>query len=546
MRTRDAVTAEKLRGGFYSPDPLVDLCLDRIASLTRGREAIRFLEPSAGDGAFLRGLARHPTMSGRTAVVDAIEPFAGEAKKCSDALADHKFAGEVHVTSAVTWAAISETAFDAAAGNPPFVRFQFLSSADKVGIEALQRRLGISFTGVSNLWLPVLLGALSRLLVGGAFAFIVPAECFTGISAGIFRKWLIENSTALRFDLFPPGSFPFVLQEVVIMSGRRARPSNRGARCEILEHASAGTTTSIRHSIPSATQSWTRYLLTTAQLEAFEEASRLPTVWALGDVARFEVAAVTGANDYFSVDEATLEAFELGTWSTPLLPRIRHAPGLRYISSDHALAGARGAKTHLLDFSSDRPDPNKYKRAAAYLRVGVAEGLPARYKCRIRTPWYRVPFIRSGDIMLSKRSHLYPRVVLNDLGVVTTDTIYRGSMVGFCQHRGADLVAAFHNSLTLLSAEVEGRSFGGGVLELVPSEVARLAVPIPQGFGAELDRLDALAREGSLSNNAEALVDETDLLLAKADMGLTSELTDLLRAGRQALARRRLDRNEAS
>ena len=37
MRTRDEVTAEKLRGGFYSPDPLVDLCLDRIASLTRGR-----------------------------------------------------------------------------------------------------------------------------------------------------------------------------------------------------------------------------------------------------------------------------------------------------------------------------------------------------------------------------------------------------------------------------------------------------------------------------------------------------------------------------
>jgi hypothetical protein len=32
------------------------------------------------------------------------------------------------------------------------------------------------------------------------------------------------------------------------------------------------------------------------------------------------------------------------------------------------------------------------------------------------------------------------------------------------------------NSLTALTAELEGRHYGGGVLELVPSEIEKLAV----------------------------------------------------------------------
>ncbi|MGQ0824219.1 MAG: Eco57I restriction-modification methylase domain-containing protein [Actinomycetota bacterium] len=443
--------------------------------------------------------------------------------------------------SAIRWAATTDAAFDVAVGNPPFVRFQFVSDDDRRSMRRLEERLTLSFAGVSNLWLPVLLGTLSRLSIGGAFAFIVPAECFTGISAGVLRQWVVANATELRFDLFPPGSFPAVLQEVVVMSGRRSAPTAGARECEIYEHARAASTA---HLIPPTPHPWTRYLLSKSEIEAFDEATHLADVWTLGNVAKFEVAAVTGANDYFSVDSCTLDEFELRPWSVPLLPRIRHAPGLRYADADHASAEAIGAKTHLLDFASNRPDPSAQPRPAAYLAVGEQAELPSRYKCRIRSPWYRVPLIRSGRLMMSKRSHFHPRVVLNDVGAMTTDTIYRGEMVGFFGGREDDLVAAFHNSLTLLSAEVEGRSFGGGVLELVPSEVARLLVPLPQQFGAELDRLDAIAR--GAADDGAALIQETDLLLVKADIGVTPELLDRLRGGRESLMQRRLDRNASA
>ena len=357
----------------------------------------------------------------------------------------------------------------------------------------------------------------------------------------MLREWLVRNTESFRFDLFPPNSFPGVLQEVVILSSTRGQRANGPACCEIREHRFSGSSVST-HMIPASKEPWTKYLLTTTGLDALAEASCLPNVHRLGHVAKFEVAAVTGANDFFSVDDETLESFDLSPWSTPLLPRLRHAEGLRYTHEDHQAASESGAKTHLLDFSVDRPNPLESSRAAAYLRSGERSDLPDRYKCRIRSPWYRVPFIREGRLMMSKRSHHFPKVILNDAGVVTTDTIYRGSMVGFFQGHDPDLAASFHNSLTLLTAEVEGRSFGGGVLELVPSEVGRLRVPLPVDFGLDLDRLDALARSAS-DDQGEALIRETDLLLTKAGIGFTTSLTERLHQARISLMQRRLDRN---
>ena len=531
MRSRAEVSAEKLRGGFYTPAPLVDRCLERVIGLLAGGPpragGLRVLEPSAGDGAFLRGIARGP-LRGVTARVLAIEPHAVEARKAARAL--EGLSGEVRAASAVVWAAAADEAFDAAVGNPPFVRYQFVPAADRAAALGLARRLGVALSGVSNLWIPVLLGALSRLAPGGVFAFVVPAECFTGVSAGALRGWVLRSCEDVRFDHFPPGSFPGVLQEVGVLSGRRAGVERPRARLVLVEHGAAGARP-VAHAAPAAGAAWTRYLLEPPALAALEAALATAAVRPLGELARFEVATVTGANGFFCVDEATAAAQGLDAWSRPLLPRIRHAPGLVLGDDDLARARAAGAATRLLDFAADRPDPLAHGGARGYLADGAARGLPLRFKCRIREPWYRVPGIRPGALLLSKRSHEHPRVVLNAAGACTTDTIYRGEPLG---PPAAAIAAAFHNSLTLLTAELEGRSFGGGVLELVPSEIARMALPVLPGAHARLGALDRIAR----TRPPDALVAATDALLAlDADV-----LAELARA-RVLLRDRRLARN---
>lgn len=547
MKTIQEVSSDKLRGGFYTPHPLVDVCLNRVMELSHGRENLSILEPSVGDGAFLRGLAAHPLCSCVERFV-GIELVEAEAQKCRQVAQSVPFECDILTTSALDWVTTTDKHFDAVVGNPPFVRFQFVSKSDLNSSELLGRRLGLTFRGVSNLWIPILLGALSRLRIGGAMAMVVPAEIFTGYAAGEARTWLLSNFDELRIDMFEPGSFPDVLQEVVVLSGRRietaASASLERAYLQFIEHLSGGITLRWAHLIPKVPANWTHYLLTPAQLDALATAQNLSSVQRLGDIAKFEVGIVTGANDFFSVDNRTLAQFDLHAWAQPLLPRTRHADDLIYALEDHETTASSEAKAWLLDFSRERPNPLDAVGASTYLRLGEQARLNLRYKTSIRTPWYRVPSVWSAKLMLSKRSHRFPRLILNAAGVVTTDTIYRGKVFPLYEGRELDLVAAFHNSLTLLTVELEGRSFGGGVLELVPSEISRLSIPFPVSLYDCLPKLRAVARRTAPHpEDQELLVDETDKLLAQRLPELTSDLLYHLRQARHALLTRRLSRN---
>lgn len=420
---------------------------------------------------------------------------------------------------------------------------------DEVDLQAISRlgeRIGAAFHGVSNLWIPILLGALSRLRPQGAMAFVVPAELFTGVSASVARSWLLSNFDQLRIDLFEPGSFPCVLQEVVVLSGTRtSRAQQNGLReVEFVEHFSGDRSEVWSHKISIGGQGWTRYLLNPDQIGALSNLATVPAIRRLGDVARIEVSIVTGANEFFSVNREDADNFNLHPWLEPLLPRIRYALGLVYTDFDHQTMSQEGTKSWLLNFAVDRPNPMLVEEPAKYLALGETNKLHLRYKTSIREPWYRVPSVWSGKLLLSKRSHWYPRLVLNEANVVTTDTIYRGTMLPIFAGREADLVAIFHNSLTLLSAELEGRSFGGGVLELVPSEIARLMVPFPIDAASYLEDLDGLARLCNVGKtNPDILIDATDELLIKLAPDISANMIEGVRNARRALMQRRIDRN---
>src|SRR5208337_4082677 len=127
-----------------------------------------------------------------------------------------------------------------------------------------------------------------------------------------------------------------------------------------------------------------------------------------------------------------------------------------------------------------------------YLQAGLAEKLQTRYKCRVRTPWYKVPSVYAAPLAMLKRAHNIPRLVLNSAGAYTTDTAYR---IKPLRATAEALVFSFVNSLTCLTAELEGRHYGGGVLELVPSEIERLLLPVVECSAAELTATDEKYRK---------------------------------------------------
>jgi hypothetical protein len=96
------------------------------------------------------------------------------------------------------------------------------------------------------------------------------------------------------------------------------------------------------------------------------------------------------------------------------------------------------------------------------------------------------------------------------------------------------LVASFLNPLTALSAELEGRHYGGGVLELVPSEIEKLLIPLKKSARYNLAKVDELIR----TQPTEQVFKKHGSVILKS-LGLTTSEVDRLTSGWDKLRNRR-------
>jgi hypothetical protein len=88
--------------------------------------------------------------------------------------------------------------------------------------------------------------------------------------------------------------------------------------------------------------------------------------------------------------------------------------------------------------------------------------------------------------------------------------------------------------LTALSAELEGRHYGGGVLELVPSEIEQLILPLPTKTNVDIRQLDQAIRSMPMP---DVLRLQGQIVLAA--LGLSSSEQDRVFAGWRHLRDRR-------
>ena len=100
-----------------------------------------------------------------------------------------------------------------------------------------------------------------------------------------------------------------------------------------------------------------------------------------------------------------------------------------------------------------------------------------------------------------------------------------------------NLVYAFINPLSSLCAEIEGRHYGGGVLELVPSEIEELLIPIlpDQHISkADLNKLNALIKSEKME---KVLKEQSNKIVG--NMGITRKEQNILLEGWTSLRLRR-------
>ena len=110
-----------------------------------------------------------------------------------------------------------------------------------------------------------------------------------------------------------------------------------------------------------------------------------------------------------------------------------------------------------------------------YIKIGEDNEENKGYKCRIRKKWYSVPSIWVPDAFLLRRSNVYPKFVLNGIDAVSTDTMHRIKIKE--EYDNKKILLSYYNSISFAFTELCGRSYGGGVLEILPKEAENIMIP---------------------------------------------------------------------
>lgn len=415
-------------------------------------------------------------------------------------------------------------------GNPPFIRYQYLPDEQQLLAEKIFAQLGLPFTKHTNAWVPFVLASIKLLRPGGRIAMVIPSEIFHIPHAQSLRRYLAEQCSQIL--ILDPEEIWFndTLQGTVLLLAEKKRTlSEKGKGVAIIpvknrQTLSADPEDYFQNAVytngVTIEGKWMPVFLSLGERALLSQLRARADIKRFTEIASVDVGIVTGANKFFLVPDSTVEEFALHRWAHPMFGRSDHVQGLVYSGKDHEANKDIGLPANFLWFQEEQIEKLP-KNVRKYLAIGLSQKLETRFKCRTRKLWYKVPSVYSAPIAMLKRAHHYPRLVLNSADAYTTDTAYRIRPLGI---KPEALVLGFVNSLTCLTAEMEGRHYGGGVLELVPSEIERLLVPVIKATVAELAAADRRFR--SAKDDPEFLREQDTLVLGK--IGLTKNERDTL------------------
>ena len=532
MQLINEASSEKLRGAYYTPPKIASFILHW--GINGGHDA-DILEPSCGDGVFLECL-RDEHMLFHS--VTAVEYEAVEAQKArSIGLHD----SEVITSDFHLFCLNSKKRFDLVVGNPPFIRYQYYDDKQQELAGEIFKKVGLKRSKLTNSWVTFVIGCSQLLKERGKIGFVLPSELLQVSYAKQLRHYLASTFNKINIISFENLVFEEIQQEVVILLCEK-----NGTDEHLIEHLEVKDADALSQLDPRQlkfptkhidfhTDKWTYYFLDANELALLEKVriSNMPTLSAFADV---EVGITTGANGYFTVPDAVVKMYQLQDYARPMVGRSVQVNSLCFTKKDWQANVNAETKAHLLVFTPDAKK-NGNEGVRTYIENGEKEGINKGYKTGIRDDWFVIPSIKLSDALFLRRNYLYPKFVLNEAGAYTTDTMHRVFI-----HEGVNkkaLLASYYNSLSFAYAEIMGRNFGGGCLELMPSEVGGIYIPYREQNAELFDKLDQLLRD---KKTPDEILNITDEVLLRQGMGFSEAEVKTARSIWKKLIERRLTR----
>lgn len=529
----------KLRGGYYTPERISEF----IAEWAIRTPQDSVLEPSCGDGSFLSAVTRRFGALGATAEhieqnVIGVELDDVEAGKAS------QYGTTVICKDFFTYygESIEDRAqFDVIVGNPPFIRYQnFTEKYRKIAFELMNKH-GFHPNRLTNIWLPFLVLSCKALKPSGRVGMVIPAELFQVDYAAEARQFLSSFFDKLTLVTFKRLIFDDIQQEVILLLGERGcdrhgiRVVELNDTADLIAQGQSCLVNAELKQLDHSKDKWVKYYLSNEELELLKRLSGDPRISDAADLFEINVGLVSGENDFFVVNQATVTEFGLQDSVMPVISRSEQLRGVCLTDEDYDNLAALGKRVFFFA-PGDADAEDLTDEQIKYIQWGEKQGFNENYKCRIRPRWYHVPQTWRADAFLIRQAHLYPRMILNEKRALVTDTLHKVRFLDGVH--GERVAAAFLNTYTLALSETLGRSYGGGVLTFEPGEMRKIRIPMKMADRLDLQMIDCWQRQGEI----DKILEYTDAILLRDGLGLPEHEIELLHSIWSKLCGRRMTR----
>ncbi|WP_353987706.1 Eco57I restriction-modification methylase domain-containing protein [Ruicaihuangia caeni] len=545
--SEDTAVLRKARGAFFTPPAIAR----HIADWAIRSASDRVLEPSAGDAEFmLAAVARLRGLNHRdlSPVVDGVEIH--DYSACVGRQRVLEAGGTPRITVSDFFLVEPSPEYDAVIGNPPYIRYQDFTGEARVRSRAAALRAGVALTGLASSWAAFAVHSALFLKKGGRLGLVLPAELLSVNYAAPVRQFLFDNFKTVDLVLFDEQVFPEAEADVVLLQadGFGQGPASHATFRQSRNAGTLGTVSAATRWTPlDPADKWTGSIVNPNAVEPLQSLKVRGAFTDLEVWGATTLGIVTGNNKFFTLSPE--RAKNLGLEDHELLsvspPGSAHLRGLSLSRPMLNRLGREGRATYLF-----KPGAELSQAAQKYVKSGEHAGVNAAYKCRMRKVWYQVPILEPADLLLTCMNADTPRLTTNAARARHLNSVHGVYLSADVRMLGRDLLPiASLNSITLLNAEMVGRTYGGGILKIEPREADRWAMPSPALVKQQEAQLRALKpsvarllKVGRLLD-AVALVD--DVLLIGS--GLVPDVeVQWVRNAQRFLSRRRTSRGTSS
>ncbi|WP_046756588.1 Eco57I restriction-modification methylase domain-containing protein [Kordia jejudonensis] len=519
---------KKRTGSYYTPHYLANFISKRVLSHFENRVRMSILEPSVGDGAFISELGKEENINIKLTALDINE---GELNIASEKW-NKKTASFIR-TDFLEYSTTKK--YSAVIGNPPYIKKNILTSNQIELSKKIHSNENLTEASVKNIWITFLVKANTLLSKNGVLAFVLPSELLQVKYAEEVREYLKKEFARIEIFTFNNLMFECKGQDTIVLFAYKKSKQKGEFFTNISSKESLEQNDFVLNNNNLLIESkvkWTHHFLTSDELTFIDNLKKgLKTV---NDYSDSKPGIVTAANKFFIINKEIEKQYNLSRFTKPIIQKGLFVNGSVVFNDEDILRlEEKNHPTRLLQLNDSDTISKKLRE---YLTIGETEKIPNRYKCKIRNNWYVIPNIsEKPDALFFKRSHLYPKLLKNNSDAFVTDSAYKVEMKG--SYDLNSFIYSFYNTLTLLLSELDGRYYGGGVLELIPSEFKKLPIPYTKISDKEFDTFTTNF-ENKL--NIEEILNQNDFNILNSILGVNYKDLEKIRAIKSKLTNKRM------